>query len=157
MWPRLNVISACHLPGRRARARPVPELRFGFVETGASWIPYVDQGARACAARRRSAGYDFKTEIPAHNRFYVTCDTEDDIADLLNYGAEDYLMIGTDYSHVDQSAELRAHQVIVEHGRGGEFSPAVADEDRERQRTALLRSLASAGGDGTVKGEGPGG
>lgn len=102
-----------------------PRLRFGFVEAGASWIPYLikDVGIRGKAA---SAPYDFKTGFLAHNRFYVTCDTEDDIPYLLSFGAEDYLMLGTDYSHVDQSAELRAHEVLVDMAERGQFSTAVA-------------------------------
>ena len=104
-----------------------PKVRFGFIEAGASWIPYLikDLGMRGKAAR---AGYDFKTEMLAHNRFYVTIDTEDDVASLLNYGAEDYLMLGTDYSHVDQSAELEAHRVLIEQAKGGAFSVSVAEK-----------------------------
>jgi hypothetical protein len=101
-----------------------PRLRFGFVEAGASWIPYLmkDVGIRGKAAR---AGYDFKTGFLAHNRFYVTCDTEDDIAYLLNFGAEDYLMLGTDYTHVDQSAELRAHPPTAPRARTPVVSVAI--------------------------------
>jgi len=104
-----------------------PGLRFGFIEAGASWIPYLikDIGIRGKAA---SAGYDYKREFLARNRFYVTCDTEDDIPYLLNYGGEDYLMLGTDYSHVDQSAEMRAHQALQKMAERGDFSPVVADK-----------------------------
>jgi hypothetical protein len=123
----VNVISACgsladaHVPDQ------FPRLRFGFIETGASWIPYVIKqlGMRGKAAR---AGYDFKTGFLAHNRFYVTCDTEDDNPYLLNFGAEDYLMIGTDYSHQDLSAELRAHQAIMAMEETGELSVGVGQK-----------------------------
>lgn len=122
---QLNVLSAfaslasAHVPDQ------FPHLRFGFIEAGASWIPYLikEAGMRGTAAK---ASYDFKTEFLAHNRFYVTCDTEDDIPHLLNFGAEDYLMIGTDYSHVDQSAEMRAHSVILDMAERGDFSMTVA-------------------------------
>ena len=58
---------------------------------------------------------------------YVTVDTEDDIPYLVEkYGAEDYLMIGTDYSHVDQSAEMRAHQAVMDMAARGDFSQTVA-------------------------------
>jgi predicted TIM-barrel fold metal-dependent hydrolase len=104
-----------------------PRLRFGFIEAGASWIPYLikDIGIRG---RAEKAGFDYKREFLAHNRFYVTCDTEDDIPYLLNFGGEDYLMLGTDYSHVDQSAELRAHEVVRQMAERGDFSPVVADK-----------------------------
>jgi len=112
-------LAASHVPDH------FPKLRFGFIEAGASWIPYLikDLGIRGKALR---APFDFKTAFLAHNRFYVTCDTEDDIAYLLQFGGEDYLMLGTDYSHVDQSAELKAHQVLIEQAQQGRFSPAVA-------------------------------
>jgi predicted TIM-barrel fold metal-dependent hydrolase len=121
----LNVLSAF----RSLAAARVPDmfskLRFGFIEAGASWIPYLikELGMRGKAAK---AEHDFKTGFLAHNRFYVTCDTEDDIGYLLNFGAEDYLMLGTDYSHVDQSAELQAHHVLLDKAQQGEFSSTAA-------------------------------
>ncbi len=123
----LNVLSAfgslagAHIPDL------YPKVRFGFVEAGASWIPFLikDLGMRGKAAK---AGFDFKTELLAHNRFYVTIDTEDDVSYLLNYGTEDYLMLGTDYSHVDQSAELEAHKALVQQAEGGQFPVAVAEK-----------------------------
>lgn len=121
----LNVLSAfstlasAHIPDM------FPKLRFGFIEAGASWIPYLikDLGIRGKAAR---APYDFKTEFLAHNRFYVTCDTEDDIAQLLNFGTEDFLMLGTDYTHVDQSHELDAHRALMDQADKAGFGSAAA-------------------------------
>jgi len=123
----LNVLHAFESLAGNHIPDQFPGLRFGFIEAGASWIPYVikNLGMRGKAGR---APFNFKTELLAHNRFYVTCDTEDDIAYLLNYGAEDYLMIGTDYTHVDQSHELRAHQVILDQARGGAFPETVAQK-----------------------------
>jgi uncharacterized protein len=123
----LNVLSAFSSLAAANVPDQFPRLRFGFIEAGASWIPYLikDLGVRGKAAR---APYDFTTGLLAHNRFYVTCDTEDDIAYLLNFGAEDYLMLGTDYSHVDQSAELAAHQTLLEQAQAGPFSLGVANK-----------------------------
>jgi len=124
---QLNVLSAFNALASAGIPDMFPGLRFGFIEAGASWIPYLikEAGMRGKAVQ---ASYDFKTGFLAHNRFYVTCDTEDDIAYLLNFGAEDYLMIGTDYSHVDQSAEMRAHSVIMDMANRGDFSVTVADK-----------------------------
>ena len=122
----LNVISAfSSLAGARVPER-FPNVRWGFIEAGASWIPYVikDLGVRGKAAK---AGFNWKSGFLAHNNFFVTCDTEDDVAYLTEkYGAEDYLMIGTDYTHVNQTAEMRAHRTIVEQAEKGEFSSSVA-------------------------------
>ena len=105
--PRLNILAAFSALAEDRVPERFTTLRFGFIETGASWIPYLlkDLGMRGKHARYP---FDYKTEFLKRNRFYVTCDTEDDIPYLLQYGTEDSLMIGTDYSHADQSAELRA-------------------------------------------------
>lgn len=122
-----NVLSAfSHIAGAGV-SRRFPNLRWGFVEAGASWIPYMLKylGMRGKAEK---AGYHWKTEFLARNNYYVTCDTEDDIAGLLQYGGEDSLMIGTDYSHADQSAEIEAHRVVMERGQKGEIPAAAAQK-----------------------------
>ena len=110
-----------------------PRLRFGFVEAGASWIPYVikELGMRG---KKDRASFDFKREFLEHFRYYVTCDTEDDIPGLVDdYGAGDYLMIGTDYSHQDASAELKAHQVVEElDGISPEVAQKIVTENARR-------------------------
>ena len=115
-----NVISAfSHIAGSGVSQR-FPKLRWGFVEAGASWIPYMLKylGMRGKAEK---APFDWRTEFLEYNNYYVTCDTEDDIAGLLQYGGEDHLMIGTDYTHADQSAEIEAHRVVMERGEKGEI------------------------------------
>jgi hypothetical protein len=59
------------------------------------------------------------------NRFYVTCQTSDDVPYLLKHGGEDTLMVGTDYSHDDQSGVLGALNFIEQLGEDGEI-PMVA-------------------------------
>ena len=44
----------------------------------------------------------------------------------LKYGTEDSLMIGTDYSHADQSAEIQAPDVIEQRAAQGEILASVA-------------------------------
>jgi len=123
---RLSVVAAFTSLAEAKVDEKFPRLRFGFIEAGASWIPYAikELGMRGKAGR---APYDFKSEFLEHHRFFVTADTEDDIPLLLDeYGGEDYLMIGTDYSHADASAELRAHQVIEQMGSEGAITTSAA-------------------------------
>jgi predicted TIM-barrel fold metal-dependent hydrolase len=42
------------------------------------------------------------------------------------YGPEDGLMIGTDYTHADQSAEIQALDVVEQRAEKGEISASVA-------------------------------
>jgi uncharacterized protein len=121
-----NVLAAFNNLAADGVSDRFPRLRFGFIEAGASWIPYEIKVAGMRGASKQAA-YDFKTGFLKNHNFFVTCDTEDDIAMLVNeYGAEDNLMIGTDYGHRDPSHELQAHQVINGMGERGEISDAVA-------------------------------
>ena len=90
-----------------------PNLRFGFIESGASWIPYVmsQLGATKRAALRGTETTlpqlcDLDPAIFRTNRCYITIDPIDDVESLLKFHTEDNLMIGTDYSHTDISANL---------------------------------------------------
>ncbi len=92
-----------------------PKLRFGLIESGASWIPYT---ISQLGAQKRQALRGTQTELPRlyelqpdlfrSNRMFVTIDPIDDIESILKFGTEDNLMIGTDYSHTDISANLSA-------------------------------------------------
>jgi predicted TIM-barrel fold metal-dependent hydrolase len=103
-----------------------PKLRVGFIETGASWIPFLYADLVAKNLRRTFLPVDLKEDLFRRYRFYVACQTNDDLPYILKYGTEDSLMIGTDYSHADQSAEIQALDVIEQRGASGEIPAAVA-------------------------------
>jgi len=104
-----------------------PNLRFGFIEAGASWIPYMvsQLGAHIRQAERGEEKvlpslYELAPELFRNNRAFITVDLIDDIENILKFGTEDNLMIGTDYSHTDISANLEAFggvQSWIDEGR----------------------------------------
>jgi predicted TIM-barrel fold metal-dependent hydrolase len=102
-----------------------PTLRFGVIEAMASWVPYVIADFKAkylySGGHRADSDnpIDLKEDFLRMNRFYVTCQTSDDIPYLLTHGAEDTLMVGTDYSHDDQSGVLGALNFIEQLGEDG--------------------------------------
>ncbi len=89
-----------------------PGLRFGFIEGGASWIPYclsqLGMQQRSNALHERTPTFELPKNLFRENRLFVAIDPVDDIEYLLRLGAEDNLMIGTDYSHGDISANVSA-------------------------------------------------
>lgn len=109
-------------------AQKFPQLRWGFIEAGSSWIPYVLD--RLWAQRQRMAwaydsfSYDADDvrDLFRKNRLYVTCQPHEDIAYLLRFGTEDHLMIGTDFSHADQSAEIEAINIVRHMGEEGRIT-----------------------------------
>ena len=60
------------------------------------------------------------------NRLFVTLDPVDDIEYLLKFGAEDNLMVGTDYTHGDPSANLAALDEVRGWVDDGRVTEAVA-------------------------------
>jgi predicted TIM-barrel fold metal-dependent hydrolase len=105
-----------------------PDLRFGWIEASASWLPYLIHDLEAKRKRLSALHFDLKQDLLRSSRFYVTCDTLDDLPYILGFGAEDSLMVGSDYGHADQSAEFDAVNVIRAKGRAGAIDPATADK-----------------------------
>ncbi len=109
-----------------------PTLRFGVIEAMASWVPHVIADLKAKniygGAHRLYAErpFDLKEDFLRANRFYVTCQTSDDIPYLLRFGAEDSLMIGTDYTHADQSGVIDALDFVERLGEDEEIPMEVA-------------------------------
>jgi predicted TIM-barrel fold metal-dependent hydrolase len=111
-----------------------PKLRFGLIEAGASWVPYavsqlqaqertaLDRGTR----QRPSPGLDLAKDLFRANRLFITIDAVDDVEYLLRFGLEDNLMIGTDYSHSDISANAGALDEVQSWARQGRISDTVA-------------------------------
>ena len=124
-----NVVDAFHAIIFSGLAGRFPRLKFGFIEAGSSWIPFV---LDRLSARRERMAWAFKSfnysddlsDLFQEHRLYVTCQSQEDIPYLLQFGTEDHLMIGTDYSHADLSAEIGAIDILRRRADEGEFSQA---------------------------------
>ena len=103
-----------------------PELRIGWIETGASWVPFLSADLAAKHLKLTFRPFDFKEDLFRRSQFYVACDSTDDLPYILQFGTEDRLMVGTDYSHADQSAELEALDIIERRAASEEIPSEVA-------------------------------
>ena len=88
--------------------------------------------AATLRAQQRGRGYrftrifDLSQDLFRQNRIFVTLDAIDEIEHLLKFGTEDNLMMGTDYSHTDISANLSALQEVRDWVDQGRISESVA-------------------------------
>ena len=121
-----------------------PKLRFGLIESGASWIPYtISQLGAVKRQSLRGKGtrlprlYELEPEIFQGNRIYITIDPIDDIESLLKFGTEDSFMIGTDYSHTDISANLSGLDEVRSWVDEGRITPAQAQKILETNSQAF--------------------
>lgn len=103
---RLALIGACHSLLMSEVPNQFPSLRFHFAEAASQWIPYVMKDLeRRWPARKASP---FPTDALARCHMFVSCETDDDLAHVIEHAGEDSLVIGTDYGHDDQSTEIDA-------------------------------------------------
>ena len=106
-----------------------PNLRFGFIEAGSTWIPYV-LDRLAAEKKRRSwiRSFDMGADLFRDNRFFVAVDAVEDVSYILRFGTEDSLMMGTDYSHFDTSAEPDAIDAVRRWAAEGRITERVAQK-----------------------------
>ena len=120
---KLPVVGAFHdLIMKQIPAR-FPDLRWGFIEVSAQWIPYAmnDLEIRFRKRGMRWPGADLLKE----NRMYVACQTADDLPKVLESAGEDNIVVGSDYGHNDTSAELQALRKLKTKGT---VAPEIIDK-----------------------------
>lgn len=118
---KMHVASAFHslllgnIPAR------FPKLRWGFVEASSEWIPFAlnDLGLRY---KRR--GKRMSPTIMKDNNLFVACLVTDDLERIVPMAGEGQLVVGTDYGHSDNSAEIEAIRKLKNDGK---VAPRVAD------------------------------
>jgi predicted TIM-barrel fold metal-dependent hydrolase len=108
-----------------------PGLRFAFVELSSQWLPYT---IHDLTRRLGRMGRPLAENPLRDNRIYVTCQTDDDLPEVIRYVGEDNLVIGTDYGHADTSSEIYALQTFKQQH---EHEPALADKILDRNARAL--------------------
>jgi predicted TIM-barrel fold metal-dependent hydrolase len=80
-----------------------PELKFGFIEAAAGWVPFLIHIVRRLLKDKFRFGSS--AELFREYRLYVACEADEDIPYLAKCMGEDYLLIGSDYPHSDPSRE----------------------------------------------------
>ena len=101
-----------------------PKLRFGFIETGASWVPYLLHSLQGTEA---GGPEDSGPKLFAENRIFVAYEEKEDLPYLLKHIGEDNLVIGSDYGHHASPAtrgDPSAQLTMVEDLRARDNVPA---------------------------------
>lgn len=77
-----------------------PKLRFGFLEAGSQWLPYLIHQLRRNGRIKRDPVEYFR-----EGRVYIGCETDEDLKYLIDLIGEDSLVTASDYPHTDPSRE----------------------------------------------------
>lgn len=106
---KLAVVGAFHSLLEKNIPATFPDIRWGFVEISAQWVPYVCHDLRY---RFLKLGRPIPDRLLDANNMWVACEVTDDIPYILQYAGDDKLMVGTDYGHHDPSSEINAFTII---------------------------------------------
>lgn len=79
-----------------------PKLRWGFIEAGASWVPYVFHNL---LRQLKDDPARYGPSLFEQYNFFVACEVGEDLGYLSQFIGEDHLIIGSDYGHTDPSTE----------------------------------------------------
>ena len=107
-----------------------PNLKFGFLEASASWVPFLYHHLKRSARPRPSfpnARWKHASckDLFRDYRIYVACEADEDIPYLAEFIGPDHLMIGSDYGHNDPAEEKALVQTIRTRE---DLSPDLADK-----------------------------
>ena len=82
-----------------------PKARWAFIEASAQWVPYILNHVRMSLNRKGRRPSD---QLLKDSHFFVTTQRSDNLPWLLSEIGDESLIIGTDYGHRDDTAEIDA-------------------------------------------------
>jgi len=118
-----------------------PKLRFGFIEAGASWVPFIVYSLRRqvevqrrqdsrgeAAGPFRRAQYVVDENLLKDHRLFVACQVDEDLPYIVKFSCEDNLLVGSDYTHGDPADELYFPRLLRERAKRGYISESLAEK-----------------------------
>ena len=104
---RIPTVSQCFTVMMSEVPKVFPDLRWGFIESSAQWVPWVVN-----ETIRRSGTAEYPRDPMKAFNIYVSAQTDDDFPYVLKYAGDDNIVIGTDYGHTDASSEVDAFTIF---------------------------------------------
>jgi predicted TIM-barrel fold metal-dependent hydrolase len=81
-----------------------PTLRFGFFESGCTWVAPTVQTAMHVRLPPPELMKLVREKLVEHN-LWLTCELHEDLAQIMRYTGDDRLMLGSDYGHPGDVAD----------------------------------------------------
>ena len=104
MRSQLPTVHAFHTIIRHQLPVKYPKLRFGIIEAGCSWVPFItwelkrrmEKADDGSGTFSQFARYSISSDLLKANRMYVTYQVDEDLPYILKVAGEDSLMVGSD-------------------------------------------------------------
>jgi predicted TIM-barrel fold metal-dependent hydrolase len=103
-----------------------PDLRWAFLEGGATWAPAVFQQQQRLTSTNNPDAYEMTdrgmnvsiarlpaSELMSRKRLYIACEADEDLSYLTSVLGAGALVSGSDYGHNDIGSEPLSHSVIA--------------------------------------------
>ena len=117
-------------------------IRWGFIEAASGWIPHelyqirrrLDHpGAQGPSSTTLSFadipdGFNALHDMLREWNLFVTCLVDEDLPYILKFAGEDNLVVGSDYTHADQSQERNFQEALRSRADAGEITHAAVDK-----------------------------
>ena len=119
-----------------------PNIRWGFIEAASGWIPHelhqikrrLDHpGSGGPSSTQLSPadlpdGFDTLHDTLREWNIFVTCLVDEDLPYILKFAGEDNLVVGSDYTHADQSQERNFQEALQSKADAGEIPQSAVDK-----------------------------
>ena len=119
-----------------------PQIRWGFIEAASGWVPHelyrIDRRLKHPGEQGRSEGLLSLDDLPANFdvqrdamrefNLFVTCLVDEDLPYILKFAGEDNLVVGSDYTHADQSMERHFQDELRARVAKGELTTAAVNK-----------------------------
>ena len=90
-----------------------PKLRWGFFESGCTWVPAAVQTALHLRQPPAQLMETVQQKLAEHN-FWLTCELHEDLPHLMRYTGESRLMLSSDYGHPGDVADTILYRQALE-------------------------------------------
>jgi uncharacterized protein len=101
----------------------IPNLRFGFLEAGAAWVPFLIKQVRRDNMRRKLAKDPL--EYFTAGRVFVSAEPDEDLSGIAATIGEDSFVLGSDYPHGDPS---RQEDMVAEFRQRDDLSQTMVEK-----------------------------
>jgi predicted TIM-barrel fold metal-dependent hydrolase len=101
----------------------IPNLRFGFLEAGSAWIPFLIKQVRRDNARMKKARDPI--DYFRSGRVFVTAEPDEDLNGVAEIIGDDAFVLGSDYPHGDPS---RQEDMVAEFRERTDLPPGMVEK-----------------------------
>jgi predicted TIM-barrel fold metal-dependent hydrolase len=119
-----------------------PTIRWGIIEAASGWAPHElyqvrrrldhpgSQGPQATTLNFDDIpeGFDIFKDLFREWKIFVTCLIDEDLPYILSFIGEDNVIVGSDYTHADQSQEVNFQAALRARADAGDITHAAAEK-----------------------------